>query len=236
MPDNLKDFDTKMFRLGTLCIYEHRYKGLNQSLRYVRTRQCIGCNRMHYKNNKEKLRKRARDKWANDHKYRAEMQAKHQEHYRANRENVLKRTREWDINNRDKVKMAHRKRERKDRKLKNNRAINHTLRRRLREALKRYSITGKIRSSDEYGINYDAIIKHLGQHPNTIGKKGIWHIDHIVPLSAFNMNDPDQVKLAFAPENHRWLLAKKNLQKSKKIPRQIDVFLENQYSVAVKAD
>jgi hypothetical protein len=39
-----------------------------------------------------------------------------------------------------------------------------------------------------------------------------YHIDHIVPLAAFDLTDENQVRLAFAPENHQWLLAKENLE------------------------
>jgi hypothetical protein len=73
------------------------------------------------------------------------------------------------------------------------------------------SKTGKIKKSKEYGIDYGAIIEHLGPCP---GKREDYHIDHIFPLSAFDFNNLEHIKLACAPENHQWLLAINNLRKS----------------------
>lgn len=77
-------------------------------------------------------------------------------------------------------------------------------------ALTHYTRTGKILKSKQAGINYSAIIKHLMPFPPDIHK---YHIDHIKPLSKFDLNDPEQIKEAFAPENHQWLLAKENQSK-----------------------
>jgi len=89
------------------------------------------------------------------------------------------------------------------------------LRVRLRHAFRSYSEHGKVKKSDEYGIDYRAICEHLGSCP---GKWGDWHIDHIVPLSFFDFDDPEQIKKAFAPENHRWVTAAENLKKGAKMP------------------
>ena len=85
------------------------------------------------------------------------------------------------------------------------------IRTRVTEAFKIYSKTGKIQSSKKYGIDYKAIINHLGDCP---GKRKDYHIDHIFPLSAFDLDNLTHIKALFAPENHQWLLAKDNLSKS----------------------
>lgn len=85
------------------------------------------------------------------------------------------------------------------------------LRARLLEVFSLYSFTGKIRKSSDYGIDYEAIIKYLGSCP---GERSQYHIDHIRPLSLFDFNDREQIKQAFAPENHQWLKAVDNLRKS----------------------
>jgi len=77
--------------------------------------------------------------------------------------------------------------------------------------------------SSKYGIDYGAIIEALGPHPNTIGISGDFHIDHIIPVSAFDLTDPAQIKIAFAPENHQWLLARDNRKKYSNIPPINDV-------------
>lgn len=87
------------------------------------------------------------------------------------------------------------------------------IRKKLYLAFKLYSDKGKLSNSDEYGIDYNAIIEHLKPFPNNIED---YHIDHIRPLCTFDFNDLEQIKQAFAPENHQWLLAKENLSKGGK--------------------
>lgn len=94
------------------------------------------------------------------------------------------------------------------------------LRERVRFAIQTYSTTGKIQSTSKYGINYQEIIKHLGSCP---GKRENYHVDHIIPLVKFNFNDPKQIKIAFSPENHQWLLENENREKhSRIIPEMIE--------------
>lgn len=87
------------------------------------------------------------------------------------------------------------------------------LRDRFNKALNLYSKTGKIKSACGYGINYEAIINHLGPCP---GPREDYHIDHILPLSAFDFNNLEHIKKAFAPKNHQWLKVKDNLSKKDK--------------------
>lgn len=87
------------------------------------------------------------------------------------------------------------------------------LRSRVRSAFKTYIETKKYKKTDEYGINYKAIIKHLGSCPGNIEE---YHIDHIIPISAFDFSNPEHIKAAFAPENHQWLKIEENLKKGNK--------------------
>lgn len=100
--------------------------------------------------------------------------------------------------------------------------IKNLLRKRLVYVLWMFSKNGKICSSKKYGIDYEEIIKHLGPCP---GNRNEYHIDHIFPLSAFDLDNPLHVKIAFAPENHQWLKAKENLIKNDKY----DKILFNEY-------
>jgi hypothetical protein len=98
------------------------------------------------------------------------------------------------------------------------------LRARLRDAFKEYSKTGKINTSKEYGIDYNAIIEHLGPCP---GEREEYHIDHIFPLSAFDFDNLGHIKVAFAPENHQWLSKEDNLKKSDKYnKKEFNIFLK----------
>lgn len=84
------------------------------------------------------------------------------------------------------------------------------LRRALRRAYQLYSTTGKIMKSKEYGIDYKAIFDYIGHCP---GDRKDWQIDHIIALCSFDFDDIEQVRKAFAPENHRWLRKEENLKK-----------------------
>lgn len=91
--------------------------------------------------------------------------------------------------------------------------VSSNLRTRLSEAFRTYSSGGKVKTSKEYGIDYNAIFLHLGACP---GNRSDYHIDHIKPLCMFDFDNLDEIKLAFAPENHQWLLKTENLKKGKK--------------------
>jgi hypothetical protein len=94
--------------------------------------------------------------------------------------------------------------------------LNVTIRLRnlLYNALTNYNKTGKSFSSKKYGIDFKKIIDCLKPFPKDIHK---WHIDHIIPLSSFDLEDPKEIKKAFSPENHQWLLASDNIRKGNKI-------------------
>lgn len=88
-------------------------------------------------------------------------------------------------------------------------AIKTRLRDRLRESIRFFRKTGKIRKAEEY-MDYKAIMKHLGPCP---GNRKDYHIDHIVPLCSFDFSKDEEIKKAFAPENLQWLSVKENLKK-----------------------
>lgn len=85
------------------------------------------------------------------------------------------------------------------------------LRSRLRMALKQYTKNGKIRKAQEYGINYKSILENLKPFPKDLSK---FEVDHIIPLSWFDFNNPKEIEWAFAPENHQWLTKEENRIKS----------------------
>jgi hypothetical protein len=80
----------------------------------------------------------------------------------------------------------------------------------LGHALRRYA-DGKKMSSNKYGIDYRAIIRHLGPKPND-GR--IYEIDHIRPFCSFDLRNPSHVREVMRPENHRWLELSEHKKKS----------------------
>ncbi len=112
-----------------------------------------------------------------------------------------------------KLKLQRRMRDRRSwvRKMENkNFVVLRRLRSSLHKNLSKYTKTGKVFSSSKYGINHKAIIEHLKPFPENINE---YHVDHIKPLCSFDLTNPNEVKKAFAPENHQWLLIEENLRK-----------------------
>lgn len=174
----------------------------------------------HYKKNKDKINEREKEYFQ-----RPEVKARRKEYLQKNKDKIHKRQKEYFQRPEIKEKMKEyfqrpEVRERhnlmqKEKLLKN---MNFLLRRRLRfllnQAFKKYTKTGKIMSSKKYGINYQAIIERLKPFPKDIEN---YHIDHIIPLSRFDFNNPKHIKIAFAPENHQWLTIQENLEKNNKL-------------------
>lgn len=109
--------------------------------------------------------------------------------------------------------------------------ISTVLRQRLYSALESYG-NGKTKKSDDYGINYEAIMDYLCPFPDDTSQ---YHIDHIFPLCAFDLTNPIEIRAAFAPENHQWLKACENMSKNDKynaseLEKYIEKFKESIYA------
>lgn len=50
--------------------------------------------------------------------------------------------------------------------------------------------------------------------------KGKWHIDHVVPCSAFDLTKPAEVRKCFALSNLQPMWGRQNIQKSDKTMKQ----------------
>ena len=93
--------------------------------------------------------------------------------------------------------------------------MRQNLRSLILSAFRRTSKNGKLKSNKEYGIDFNAIFQRIGPRPGS-GRE--YHLDHIIPLAAFNFDDPEHVKLSQSPCNLRWIRKKENLEKSDTIP------------------
>lgn len=129
------------------------------------------------------------------------------------RKNIYVKHRIYVGLHKEKIKTWHRKYNQERKKIDSNFRMTINLRRLLLYAFDNFSKHGKVMSSRKYGINFEAIIKHLGKCP---GHRKEWHIHHIKPLCYFNFDDTKEVKQAFAPENHEWLPAYENLSRGAK--------------------
>lgn len=109
---------------------------------------------------------------------------------------------------------------------KENQDLIHILKKRIRSRLNDFvtgqniNVTGCLRY---LGCDMTCLIAHLeskfqeGMSWENYGRDG-WHLDHIIPLSAFDLTDPEQLKIACHYTNIQSLWAKDNLVKSNKIP------------------
>jgi len=87
---------------------------------------------------------------------------------------------------------------------------------RINKKIKLYLRNGKIfpvKYKKELNINL-IVINLIKELPNDFYEQK-YHIDHINPLCSFDLSDINQLKEAFSPLNHRWLLAKENMEKAK---------------------
>lgn len=195
----------------------------------------------YYKKNKDKMVRWAREYYQDNKEHlkdyckRPEVKEKQKEYYskpevKVKRKETHKKwieknpnyNKEYRVKNEKKIKDYLSSSEYKEKRSKNRtyrtkmdgeyRTTNN-LRRSFNKALKKYSNTGKIMPSNKYGINYKEIIEHLKPFPKDIEN---YHVDHIIPVSWFNHNDPAEIRWAWAPENLQWLSKEKNISKGNK--------------------
>lgn len=84
----------------------------------------------------------------------------------------------------------------------------------LRNAFKRFLQGSLVKCMEYYKISYDEIMSELGPKPND-GKE--YHVDHIIPCTAFDQYNYKHVQLCFHPTNLRWLERSENCSKASRI-------------------
>lgn len=126
----------------------------------------------------------------------------------------------WYAKNKDKRREYSRKY--KTKRLKDDVAfwLKHAIRSRLNIALRRQYASGS--AIDDLGCSIDEFVRHIesqfvpGMSWENRGNKG-WHIDHIIPLAAFDLKDPQQRRQACHYTNMQPLWAKENMSKKARI-------------------
>jgi hypothetical protein len=138
-------------------------------------------------------------------------------HYEKYKEHHRKRTRAYSHKNRKKIS----KRVLAERETNIQSKLAHRLRERLRCALKRSAKTGS--AVRDLGCSVAFLVKHI-EAQFTIGMSwknwgvgvGRWNVDHIEPLSKFDLTDRKQLLLACHYTNLRPLWALENMSKGAK--------------------
>ncbi len=213
----IKRFDQNEYSLGTLCKKGHDFEGTGKSLRSIKHRHCIECKRESWRKSSstEKVKEYQRSRYRSGIK---QILTDDQKKRRAELARIRRQRNE--LTDEQKARRSRWQYEYKLRKMESDPLfrIKEILRHRLRNAVSAYG-KGKKRTSKEYGIDLMAIARHLGPCP---GEKKDYEIDHIIPLAAFDFSDDEQIRKAFAPENHQWLLKEQNRKKGAKLPSEYE--------------
>jgi hypothetical protein len=190
------ELNEKTQYLGGLCKRGHNFDGAGQSLRKLSDRGCIQCCA-------ENARKRYA---ANPVEERGKAKKREEKNQERNRMLNAERKRRSRREKPEKHKEYAREYYRKN-------TIRVRLRIRLGFALRQQRLK-KCRTFKQYGLDADAISLALGPCPGDLKD---YEIDHIIPLSSFDLSDENQIRAAFAPENHQWLTKKDNMEKHAKL-------------------
>lgn len=135
-------------------------------------------------------------------------------YYEDNKEEIKVNTSKWAKNNRDKINEKKSKKRKSDKKYK----VECLLRSRLAKAIKRKSKKGS--AVDLLGCSIEFFIDHIAsmfQVGMSWDNHGEWHIDHIIPLAAFDLENLEQLSVACHHTNLQPLWAKDNMSKGDKI-------------------
>jgi len=185
--------------------------------------------RKSYNKNKDEINRKRREKNKNRSEEEKEAKKKYNKDYgEKNKEKLRVQSKKYYEENKDK-NVEYRKEYRKKNKEKRRNFLNkkynndenfrmaQLLRVSVSRAFRNFSQTGKIQATNKYGIDIEAIIEHLGPSPEP---REQYHIDHVFPVCAFNLDNLQHILACFAPENHQWLTVEENLIKSGKYNQQ----------------
>ena len=179
----------------------------------------------YYQKNKEKIKEKG-IKYYQNNKDRIKRQSK---------ENYLKNPKLAYARNRKRIEKNPKKTTTYKRNYKKRRMetdplfkIKERLRTRLYQAIKSQSSKKSINTLDGFGCTGEFLIQYL----ESLFKEGMswknytfkgWHIDHIKPMSSFDLRDPEEQKKCNNYTNLQPLWWWENLEKGDKIPQNLDI-------------
>jgi len=165
-----------------------------------------------YQRNKEKILERQKKYYV---KNKDKILEKAKEYYIQSKDKILEKAKEYYIQNKSKKRGYEARKYKEDEQFK----LAHLLRRRLRISIKEKNETiSAVRllscTIKEVCIYIENRFQE-GMNWNNWSVHG-WHIDHITPLSSFNLIDPEQAAKACHYTNLQPMWAKDNLSKGSK--------------------
>lgn len=204
--------------------------------------------RLYYQKNKAKIAEYWRSTHARElrkayrERHKEKRNAKNREYMRADREKNPEKYRERVLAYQRKHPEAHRRRSaryyerhkscaaaanRRYEKRMFSESPSFAMAKRLRSRLRKAMDAGSARKAKStfvlVGCSPDELKNHIESQfldGMTWENSGKWHIDHIIPLARFDLQDEEQQRAAFHYTNLRPLWAADNIKKGKKVPGQ----------------
>jgi len=189
---------------------------LKDETEFTKRKDCLDglrkvCKDCRHKNSKEYYLDNKEEIDAKHRIYSVENKDKRKTYYEKYRNEHKDDMKKWRLNNKHFILNQNKNYTRNKRKTDPKFLIIERLRCNISRAFRLYSKNGKTKSSKQYGIDFNAIFEKVGPRPGT-GKE--WHLDHIIPISIFNLDNPEHVRLAHLPCNLQWLPGLENIHKS----------------------
>lgn len=174
--------------------------------------------RKYYIENKEKINKKNS---ANYHKNKHKRKSKAKTYRQSNKQKIALSNKQYRDNNKEKIAKYFRDRINNDPVFK----LQRTLRVRLNVILKQKNAKKTNQSHIKFlGCSLNELRLYLeskfkdGMTWNNHSRNG-WHIDHIIPMSSFDLTNPEEVKIACHYLNLRPEFASENIKKRDKMPK-----------------
>lgn len=140
-----------------------------------------------------------------------------------NRDSIRQKHKEWRDKNRNTLRDCNRKYSRDKREKDLNYRLSGNIRSRLGDALRKAHVPrGKLSAVSDMGCSVEFLIQHLeslfeeGMNWDNYGGNG-WTVDHVVPLSAWNLADESQFLAACNYRNLRPMWGSKNNSKNDRL-------------------
>lgn len=153
--------------------------------------------------NSEKIKESDR-KYRESHKEQRNLSSK--KYYNSNKESVLDWRKQYKKEHKKEINIK--KKENHKRRMDTDPVYRTQMNIRCNiNSLFRRSASKKSKKCAEYGIDFNKIFNKIGPRPKD------HHLDHIIPISKFDLNDPEHVKAAWSADNLRWLQGRENILK-----------------------
>lgn len=207
---------------------KYRNKGLNPIQKWI---------------DENKLKKEYMQKYTKRPCVQAKLKAKRKKEYAEIKSDPVKyseynnKKRAWALKNPDKVKVSSDKSrakpeyKEKQKIYKAKRYRENQIEWRIRSFLRNIHLNSSVSKRNtwiKYGIDIhkikDHLIKEAEQYGGYDNIRGKYHIDHIIPISLYDINNIEDIKKCNHPLNLRWLPAHENISRGNKIrPQDLEI-------------